>query len=61
VTPKSGKSFLSKLGRSAGMAAVGFAAVAIPLHLLLRRQLADAPEDIRAQGWPIRLMRVETR
>ena len=40
------------------MAALGFAAIAIPLQLLLRKQLADAPEDIRAQGWPIRLMQV---
>jgi 1-acyl-sn-glycerol-3-phosphate acyltransferase len=40
------------------MAALGFAAVAIPLHLLLRKHLADAPENIRAQGWPIRLMQV---
>src|SRR5229473_1692013 len=40
------------------MAALGFAAAAIPLHLLLRKQLADAPGDIRAHGWPIRLMHV---
>jgi len=40
------------------MAALGFAAGAIPLHLLLRKQLVGAPEDIRAQGWPIRLMQV---
>jgi pimeloyl-ACP methyl ester carboxylesterase/1-acyl-sn-glycerol-3-phosphate acyltransferase len=58
VQPKPGKSFLSKLGRAAGMAVLGFAAAAIPLHLLLRKQLVDAPEDIRAQGWPIRLMHV---
>ncbi len=37
---------------------LGFAATAIPLHLLLRRELRDAPEDIRAQGWPIRMMQV---
>jgi pimeloyl-ACP methyl ester carboxylesterase len=58
VKPKPGESFLSKLGRSAGMAALGFVAAAIPLHLLLREQLVGAPEDIRAQGWPIRLMQV---
>jgi len=40
------------------MAALGFAAAAVPLHLFLRRELIDAPEDIRAQGWPIRLMQV---
>ncbi len=54
----SGKTFLSKFFQSAGMAAVGFAAGAIPLHLLLRKQLVGAPDDIRAQGWPIRLMQV---
>lgn len=53
---KPGKSLLSKLGRSAGMAALGFAAVAIPLHLVLRKQLVSETEDVRAQGWPIRLM-----
>ncbi len=58
MKPKPGKSFLNKLFRSAGMVALGFAAAAIPLHLLLRKQLVDAPEDIRAQGWPIRLMQV---
>jgi pimeloyl-ACP methyl ester carboxylesterase/1-acyl-sn-glycerol-3-phosphate acyltransferase len=58
VKPKPRKSFLSKFFKSAGMAALGFAAIAVPLQLLLRRQLADAPEDIRAQGWPIRLMQV---
>jgi 1-acyl-sn-glycerol-3-phosphate acyltransferase len=36
----------------------GIAAAAIPLHLLLRRELRDAPEDIQAQGWPIRLVQV---
>jgi predicted MFS family arabinose efflux permease len=58
VKTKSVESFLSKLIRSAGMAALGFAAAAIPFHLLLGRQLVDAPEDIRDQGWPIRLMQV---
>jgi pimeloyl-ACP methyl ester carboxylesterase/1-acyl-sn-glycerol-3-phosphate acyltransferase len=40
------------------MALLGFASVAVPLHLLLRRELRDAPEDVRAQGWPIRLLQV---
>src|SRR5271169_1438741 len=40
------------------MAAFGFAAAAIPLHLFLRKQLVGAPPDIRNQGWPIRLMQV---
>jgi pimeloyl-ACP methyl ester carboxylesterase/1-acyl-sn-glycerol-3-phosphate acyltransferase len=58
VKSKPDKSFLTKLFQSAGMAALGFAAGAIPLHLLLRKQLVGAPEEIRAQGWPIRLMQV---
>jgi pimeloyl-ACP methyl ester carboxylesterase/1-acyl-sn-glycerol-3-phosphate acyltransferase len=37
---------------------LGLAAGAIPLHLLLRKELVGAPEAIRAQGWPIRLMQV---
>ena len=37
---------------------LGFAAAAIPLDLLLRRKLRDAPEEVRSQGWPIRLMHV---
>jgi pimeloyl-ACP methyl ester carboxylesterase/1-acyl-sn-glycerol-3-phosphate acyltransferase len=40
------------------MALLGFAAAAIPLHLILRRELRDAPEDLRSQGWPIRLVQV---
>ena len=40
------------------MAALGFAAAAVPLHRIVRKQLVGAPEDIRAQGWPIRLMHV---
>lgn len=55
---KAGKSFWGKLARRAGYAALGFAAVAVPMHLFLRRELAGAPEVIRAQGWPIRLMQV---
>jgi pimeloyl-ACP methyl ester carboxylesterase/1-acyl-sn-glycerol-3-phosphate acyltransferase len=40
------------------MTLLGFAATAIPLHFFLRRELHDAPEDVRAQGWPIRLIQV---
>ncbi len=58
MKPKPDKSFLSKLFQSVGMTALGFTAGAIPLHLLRRKQLVGAPEDIRAQGWPIRLMQV---
>src|SRR5579863_8682516 len=46
------------LVRSAALALLGFAATAIPLHLLLRRELRDAPEDVRSQGWPIKLLQV---
>ena len=55
---KTPKSFWGKLARTAGFAALGFAAVAIPLQLFLRRELAGSPDVIRAQGWPIRLMQV---
>ncbi len=55
---KAGQSFWHKLARSAGFAALGFAAVAIPMQLFLRRELAGTPEVIRALGWPIRLMQV---
>ena len=58
MKPKPGKSFLRKLGLATGFAALGFAAVAIPLHLYLRKEMAGAPEDLQAQGWPIRLMQV---
>jgi 1-acyl-sn-glycerol-3-phosphate acyltransferase len=44
--------------RSAALTLLGMAAVAIPLELLLRRELRDAPEDMRSQGWPIRLIQV---
>src|SRR5205814_7444754 len=47
-----------RIAKSAALMAVGFAATVLPLHLLLRRQLRDAPEDVRAQGWPIRLVQV---
>ena len=40
------------------MMALGFAAAAIPLHLLLRRELRETSEDIRKQGWPIRMIEV---
>ena len=52
------KSTARKIARSAALAALGFAATVIPLQLLLRRQLRDAPEDVRNQGWPIRLVQV---
>jgi len=44
--------------QSAGIAVAGFAATLIPLHFLLRRELKESSEDIRAQGWPIRLLQV---
>jgi pimeloyl-ACP methyl ester carboxylesterase/1-acyl-sn-glycerol-3-phosphate acyltransferase len=44
--------------RSAALTLLGFAAVAIPLHFLLRRELRDAPDDIRSQGWPIQVIQV---
>jgi len=44
--------------QSAGIALAGFAATIIPLHFLLRRELKDSSEDVRAQGWPIRLLQV---
>jgi pimeloyl-ACP methyl ester carboxylesterase/1-acyl-sn-glycerol-3-phosphate acyltransferase len=40
------------------MAAAGFAATAIPLHFLLRREMRDAPEGLRSQGWPIQVAQV---
>jgi 1-acyl-sn-glycerol-3-phosphate acyltransferase len=47
-----------RLVQSAALALLGFAATAIPLHLFLRRELRDAPDDVRSQGWPIRLLQV---
>jgi pimeloyl-ACP methyl ester carboxylesterase/1-acyl-sn-glycerol-3-phosphate acyltransferase len=44
--------------QSAGIALAGFAATLIPLHFLLRRELKNSSEDVRAQGWPIRLLQV---
>ena len=55
---KPGKSFAWRFLRAATLTLLGFAATAIPLHLLLRRELRDAPEDVRTQGWPIRLIQV---
>jgi 1-acyl-sn-glycerol-3-phosphate acyltransferase len=43
---------------SAALTLLGVAAGAIQLQLLLRRELRDAPEDVRSQGWPIRLIQV---
>lgn len=53
-----GKGIARTVVRSAALTLLGFAAAAIPLHLLLRRELRDAPEDVRSQGWPIRLVHV---
>ena len=53
-----GKGIARTVARSAALTLLGFAAAAIPLHLLLQRELRDAPEDVRSQGWPIRLMHV---
>lgn len=55
---KPSRSLARTVIRSAALALLGFAATAIPLHLLLRRELRDAPEEVQAQGWPIRLMQV---
>lgn len=44
--------------QSAGIAFAGFAATLIPLHFLLRRELKDSSEEVRTQGWPIRLLQV---
>jgi 1-acyl-sn-glycerol-3-phosphate acyltransferase len=46
------------IATSFGLMLLGVAATAIPLHVLLRRELRDAPEEIRSQGWPIRLVQV---
>lgn len=52
------KTTFHKLVRALGFATLGFAAVAIPLHLVLRRELRNSPEDMREQGWPIQLLQV---
>lgn len=50
---------VGKVVRLAALAAGGLAVAAIPLlHLLLRRELRDAAEEVRAQGLPIRLIQV---
>src|SRR5580693_6213887 len=53
-----GEGIARTFARSAALALLGFAATAIPIHLLLRRELRDAPEDVRSQGWPIQLAQV---
>lgn len=53
-----GAGLIRKTFTSLGFMVMGLAATAIPLHVLLRRELRDAPEDIQAQGWPIRLVQV---
>ena len=59
LSPKKKNSSIGqKFLKSAGFALAGFAATAIPLQLLLRRELRDASEDVREQGWPIRLLQV---
>jgi len=52
------RNFLRRGAESVAMLLLGFASVAIPLHLLLRRELRNAPQDIRTQGWPIRILQV---
>ncbi len=52
------ESFARGFFRSLTYAALGFAVIAIPLHLVLRKELRDAPEDIREQGWPIQILQV---
>lgn len=52
------KRIAGRIAGSATLAALGFAAAAIPLHLFLRKELRGSSDDIRAQGWPIRLMQV---
>lgn len=52
------RSTARKVLKSAGLALLGFAATAIPLYLVLRKELEDAPEDIRTQGWPIQLLQI---
>jgi 1-acyl-sn-glycerol-3-phosphate acyltransferase len=54
----SGNAIARKVARSAALAVAGFAAAAIPLHLLLQRELRDAAEEVRSQGLPIRLIQV---
>jgi 1-acyl-sn-glycerol-3-phosphate acyltransferase len=56
--PKPEKGTAEKFVRAAALTLFGFAAAVIPLNLLLRRELRDAPEEVRSQGWPIRLIQV---
>jgi 1-acyl-sn-glycerol-3-phosphate acyltransferase len=56
--PVSGGGIVGKVVRLAALAVGGFAVAAIPLHLLLRRELRDAAEEVRSQGLPIRLIQV---
>jgi 1-acyl-sn-glycerol-3-phosphate acyltransferase len=58
VASKRKAGVVRKILNSAGMLMLGFAATAIPLNLLLKRELRDAPEELRALGWPIRLIQV---
>jgi 1-acyl-sn-glycerol-3-phosphate acyltransferase len=58
VASKRKAGIVRKIVNSAGMLMLGFAATAIPLNLVLRRELRDAPEELRALGWPIRLIQV---
>jgi len=58
VAAKRKPGIVRKIVNSAGMLMLGFAATAIPLNFLLKRELRDAPEDLRALGWPIRLIQV---
>jgi pimeloyl-ACP methyl ester carboxylesterase/1-acyl-sn-glycerol-3-phosphate acyltransferase len=52
------KSVARRIARSVALGLLGFAAAAVPLYLILRRELRDAPEDIREKGWPLQLMQV---
>jgi 1-acyl-sn-glycerol-3-phosphate acyltransferase len=58
VASKGKFGIIAKIAGSAGMLMLGIAASAIPLNLLLKRELKDAPEELRALGWPIRLIQV---
>src|SRR5580693_4411398 len=58
IQGKNRKGILRRMAESAAMLLTGVAAVAIPLHLLLRRELRDSPEDVRSQGWPIQLLQI---
>src|SRR5258708_27320185 len=53
-----GKDVARTVVRSATLTLLGVAAAVIPLHLLLNWELRDAPDEVRSQGWPIRLLQV---